>query len=169
MARVERAPLIASGIVLGAGLGGFADGILFHQVLQFHNMLSGPVPVVDLASAKVNMFWDGIFHASVWLMTGIGLVMLFRAGRRRDVPWSGRILSGAMLMGWGGFNLIEGVVDHLILGLHHVYEYTLHPLPADLAFLASGLLLIGTGWGLIFGVGARTAPRGEGIGAALGS
>src|SRR5688572_7254565 len=123
MARTERAPLIASGIVLGAGLGGFADGILFHQVLQFHNMLSAAVPVVDLASAKVNMFWDGIFHASVWLMTCIGLLMLFRAGRRRDVPWSGRILSGALAMGWGLFNLVEGAVDHLILGLHHVYEY----------------------------------------------
>lgn len=169
MARSERAPLIAAGIVLGAGLGGFADGILFHQVLQFHNMLSRAVPVVDLATAKVNMFWDGIFHAAVWLMTCIGLFMLFRAGRRREVPWSGRLLVGAMAMGWGLFNVVEGVVDHLILGLHHVYEYTLNPLPADMAFLASGLILIGIGWGLIHGVGARTAPRGEGVGAALGS
>lgn len=169
MPRPERGPLVASGLVLGAGLGGFADGILFHQVLQFHNMLSAAVPVVDLPSAKVNMFWDGIFHAAVWLMTCIGLVMLFRAGRRPDVPWSGRILSGAMAVGWGLFNLIEGAVNHLVLGLHHVYEYTPDPLPADLAFLASGAALIGLGWGLIRGIRAGAAPRRGGMGAALPS
>ena len=158
MPRPERGPLVASGLVLGAGLGGFADGILFHQVLQLHNMLSAVVPVVDLPSAKVNMFWDGIFHAAVWLMTCIGLAMLFRAGRRPEVAWSGRILSGGMALGWGLFNLIEGVANHMILGLHHVHEYTPDPLPADLAFLASGVLLAGLGWGLIRGVGAGAAP-----------
>jgi uncharacterized membrane protein len=161
MARPDRAPLVAAGLVLGAGLGGFADGIVFHQILQFHNMLSAAVPVVDLPSAKVNMFWDGIFHAAVWLMTCIGLGMLFRAGRRRDVPWSGRLLAGGLSLGWGLFNLVEGVVDHLVLGLHHVYEYTADPLPADLAFLASGAVLVGLGWGLMRG--AEAAPRGEGI------
>jgi uncharacterized membrane protein len=31
---------IASGILFGLGLGGFFDGIVLHQVLQWHHMLS---------------------------------------------------------------------------------------------------------------------------------
>ena len=36
-------PVVAAGIVLGAGLGGFFDGIVFHQILQVHNMLTGRI------------------------------------------------------------------------------------------------------------------------------
>jgi uncharacterized membrane protein len=146
---LKRNPLIASGLILGAGLGGFFDGILFHQILQFHNMLSGRIPVTDLVSAKVNMIWDGFFHAGVWALTCLGLYLLFRSGGRRDVPWSGRILLGSLSMGWGIFNLFEGIIDHGILGIHHVYEYTADHAPADMAFLASGALLMGAGWALI--------------------
>ncbi|MBA3481110.1 MAG: DUF2243 domain-containing protein, partial [Pirellulales bacterium] len=39
--QTDRRPLIAAATLLGIGLGGFVDGILFHQLLQFHNMLSG--------------------------------------------------------------------------------------------------------------------------------
>ena len=49
-------PLIASGILMGAGMGGFVDGIVFHQILQLHNMVSGWLPPSNLVDAKVNMF-----------------------------------------------------------------------------------------------------------------
>jgi uncharacterized membrane protein len=146
-------PLVSSGILLGAGMGGFVDGIVFHQILQLHNMLSAIIPPDNIVTAKVNMFWDGIFHAAVWIMTAVGLYLLFRAGRREEVPWSGRILLGAMLAGWGGFNTVEGVINHLVLEIHHVIEYTDRHLPADLAFLASGLLLLVIG-GLLIKTGA---------------
>jgi uncharacterized membrane protein len=139
------APLLSAGILLGAGLGGFVDGILFHQILQLHNMLSGRVPVVDLISAKVNMLWDGLFHAAVWLLTVLGLGQLFRAGERAGALWSRKLLIGSALLGWGLFNTLEGALDHLILGLHHVDEYTPNHLPADLSFEASGLALIAVG------------------------
>lgn len=86
-------------------------------------MLSNRIPPNDLVSAKVNMTWDGYFHAGVWIMTLIGIIQLFRAGQRADVPWSGKILFGAMISGWGLFNLVEGIIDHQILGIHHVMEY----------------------------------------------
>jgi uncharacterized membrane protein len=159
--RFKRGPLISSGILMGAGLGGFVDGILFHQILQTHNMLSGKIPVNDLISAKVNMVWDGFFHAAVWIITCIGLALLFRAGRRKDVPWSGRMFFGSLLIGWGVFNLAEGIIDHEILGIHHVYEYTLDHAPADLAFLAAGALLTAIGLTLIRKGSFRMAPRGE--------
>jgi uncharacterized membrane protein len=140
-------PLVAAGLLLGIGMGGFLDGIALHQIFQWHNMLSSVVPAVDLVSAKVNMFWDGLFHALTWVTTAIGLVTLFRAGRRTDVPWSGRVLAGAMLAGWGLFNFVEGLIDHQLLGLHHVRPGATE-LAWDLGFLASGVLFMFAGWSL---------------------
>jgi uncharacterized membrane protein len=149
MSRPSSGPLVAAGLLLGAGMGGFVDGIVFHQMLQTHNMLSARLPPNTLIDAKVNMFWDGVFHAAVWFMTLAGVVMLFRAGRDRRAPWSGRALAGGGLLGWGSFNLIEGVIDHEILGLHHVMEYAADHRPADLAFLAAGVLLCALGGWLV--------------------
>lgn len=50
------------------------------------------------------------------------------------------------MLGWGAFNLVEGVVDHEVLGLHHVLEDSATHLAADLAFLALGAVLIIAGW-----------------------
>lgn len=158
---LKRGPLISAGVLMGAGLGGFVDGIVFHQILQVHNMLSNRIPPNDLVSAKINMTWDGYFHAAVWIMTAVGLYLLFRAGQRRDVPWSGKILLGSLLAGFGLFNLVEGIIDHQILGVHHVMEYTDNKLPYDLAFLASGVILLLVGGALIRAGGKDTMPRGE--------
>ncbi len=142
---LHRMPLIAAGILLGAGLGGFVDGIVLHQILQWHNMLSNQLPPDNLINAKVNMYWDGVFHAAMWLVTAVGLRLLWAAGSRTDVPWSGRTFSGGLLLGWGLFNVVEGLIDHHLLQLHHVYEYTDQKLPWDLAFLgvSAGLLAVG--------------------------
>jgi uncharacterized membrane protein len=141
----NRKHLVTGGLLLGVGLGGFLDGILLHQILQWHNMLASQLPVTDLVSAKVNMFWDGLFHAFTWLTTLTGLVLLWRSGLRADVPGASRTLTGTMLGGWGLFNFVEGLIDHQLLGLHHV-----KPGPAqaawDYGFLAFGLLLMLTGW-----------------------
>src|SRR3954470_13826468 len=103
-------PLIAAGILLGVGMGGFVDGIVFHQLFQTHNMLSAKLPPDTLINAKVNMVWDGIFHALTWTMTAFAVALLWNAGKKRDVPWSGRTFSGALISGWGLFNLVEGVI-----------------------------------------------------------
>src|SRR3954468_3630783 len=136
------AALVSAGIFLGAGLGGFIDGILLHQILQWHNMLSSVRPPVDLVAMKYNMLWDGLFHAFTWIMVLVGLWRLWAVGRGLDVPWSTRTFVGSLTMGWGLFNFIEGLIDHQILGIHHV-----HPGPGqlgwDLGFLAFGLVQIG--------------------------
>jgi uncharacterized membrane protein len=132
MNALQRAPVIAP------GLGGFVDGIVFHQILQWHGMLSSRIPPDTVAAIKVNMVWDGWFHAAVWLMTVFGLTWLWRSARRADVAWSGRSLVGALLCGWGLFNLIEGVINHHLLGLHHVHEYLEQPLILDVTLLVSG-------------------------------
>jgi uncharacterized membrane protein len=152
-------PLVGAGLVLGIGLGGFVDGILLHQILQWHNMLSSVTPPTDLVAMKYNMVWDGLFHALTWTMCAIGLVLLFRAGRRADVPWSGRLLVGSLLGGWGLFNAIEGVLDHLVLGLHHV-----HPGENQLAWDMGFVVLGGGGLMLLGYLVGRTGRSAEGPG-----
>lgn len=134
-------PLITSGIFLGIGLGGFVDGIVFHQLLQTHNMLSAKKPKDSIANIEINMFWDGLFHSLTWTMTVIGLILLWRAGARRDVPWVGKTLVGAIFLGWGLFNFVEGIIDHHILHIHHVME-RFGVSAYDYAFLASGVIFI---------------------------
>jgi uncharacterized membrane protein len=145
VAELSARPALAGALTLGIGLGGFFDGIVFHQILQIHNMLSGWLPVTDLVSAKANMVWDGLFHAAVWLITLAGVGLVWRAARRRDVDFSPRVLVGGFLMGWGLFNLVEGVIDHQILGVHHVME-RLGPSVWDYAFLGWGAVMLAAGW-----------------------
>ena len=153
---LTKQPLIAAGTLLGMGMGGFVDGILFHQLLQTHNMLSakypktGVDPQTAVVNIEINMFWDGMFHAFTWIITAVGLALLWGVVLRRDVPLSTRTLLGSLALGWGLFNLVEGVINHHLLHLHHVVESDGH-LVFDLAFLGSGLVLIVLGWVLIRG------------------
>jgi uncharacterized membrane protein len=132
-------------MMLGAGLGGFVDGILLHQILQWHHLLtSAGFPPDTVDNFRVNTLADGLFHAGTWAFTAIGLLLLWQALGRRKVPWSSSTLLGGLLLGWGTFNLVEGIIDHQILGIHHVNE-TAPPaqwIYWDLGFLAFGLLLV---------------------------
>jgi uncharacterized membrane protein len=133
----------APGILLGIGLGGFVDGIVLHQILQWHHMLTdqGDYPATTVAGLETNTLWDGVFHAATWVAVAAGIWILWR--RTTDWRWaiSGRALIGWMLVGWGLFNLVEGVVNHQILGIHHVRENG-NELAWDLAFLAFGAVLV---------------------------
>jgi uncharacterized membrane protein len=153
---VHARPLLSASLAIGIGMGGFVDGILFHQILQFHNMLSARIPNTDYVGAKVNMVWDGVFHAGVWAITAAGILLLWRAGRTAQADLSGRLLAGGALIGWGLFNLVEGVIDHHLLQLHHVYE----PLGLsmwDYAFLLWGAAMVLGGWALARRATARAS------------
>jgi uncharacterized membrane protein len=138
----------APGILLGIGLGGFVDGIVLHQILQWHHMLTseGSFPPTNVHDLETNTLWDGLFHAATWVAVAVGIYILWR----RTTTWrwaiSGRAFFGWMLVGWGLFNLAEGVVDHQILGIHHVRDDLGGPLSWDLGFLAFGALLLVGGW-----------------------
>ncbi len=140
-----RASLAPAGIVLGVGMGGFLDGIVLHQILQVHNMVSAQVPPDTMANMRQGMVADGLFHVVTWLATLVGIALLWRAlNRRSDVTPSGTAVAGYLLAGWGWFNLVEGIVNHHILGLHHVIE-RLGVSAWDWLFLASGVVLIAIG------------------------
>ncbi len=137
--------------MLGVGLGGFVDGIILHQLLQWHNMLSSSgsdrigVPTyqpTSLSGLQMNVVWDGVFHVATWLFVLTGLWVLYsRMTSSRGSVWSSHVLWGWVLVGWGVFNLVEGVVDHHVLAIHHVKAGP-NQFWWDLGFLALGALLI---------------------------
>ena len=127
-----------SGILLGIALGGFLDGILLHQIIHWHNMGSAVVPPTTVATLKQNMAWDGVFHLVVWTCTLIGVYWL-HADARRAAPLPGPSrFTGLLLLGWGLFNLVEGLIDHHLLGLHHVRDLPHHVPAYDWLFLLVG-------------------------------
>ena len=161
----------SAGILLGLGLGGFFDGIVLHQLLQWHHMMtSAGFPADSVRNLEINTLFDGIFHASTYLFVLAGLVVLWRHASRGHVQWSTRLLVGSVLMGFGLFNLVEGVTNHHALGLHHVNETVPREqwIYWDLGFLAWGALMLVGGWLLkrsgrrrTAGVATREAARGR--------
>jgi uncharacterized membrane protein len=135
---------------MGLGLGGFLDGIVLHQILQWHHMLTdtGNHPAGTAAGLEDNTLADGFFHLATWVFVATAMLLTLRAWQRRDLapPW--RAHFGMLLAGWGFFNLLEGLVDHQLLGIHHVRDDLGAPLGWDLAFLAFGALLIAVGLAL---------------------
>jgi uncharacterized membrane protein len=148
---MNRKPLIAAGTLMGIGMGGFVDGILFHQILQLHSMLSAKLPQDTVVNIKISMVWDGLFHALTWFSTAISIGLLWHAGKRPEVPWSGLTFFGSLFLGWGIFNLVEGITDHYILGIHHVVErmglsiYDHLLLGSGIFFMMTGLAFIRSG------------------------
>jgi uncharacterized membrane protein len=65
-----------------------------------------------------------------------------------------RAYFGLLLAGWGIFNVVEGLIDHEILGIHQVRDDLGGPIGWDLGFLAFGVVLIVVGFGL-----ARSGAR----------
>ncbi len=152
---------ISAGILFGMGLGGFFDGIVLHQLLQWHHMLtSAGYPPDSVRNLQINTLWDGLFHAGTYIFVALGLVILWRASRRAHVRWSGKLLPGSMLMGFGLFNLVEGVINHQLLGIHHVNETVPREqwIYWDLAFLVWGAAMLIGGWFLLR-AGQRDTPR----------
>lgn len=139
-------PLLTTAVILGIGIGGFIDGIVLHQILQWHEMLSAKLPPATYVAKSVNMFWDGIFHAFTLLVTVVGIVQLWTLLYRKDIDRSGYLFSGGILMGWGIFNIIEGVIDHHLLKLHNVREVTDNPEAWNVGFLALSVILLIAGF-----------------------
>ncbi|MCO6430473.1 MAG: DUF2243 domain-containing protein [Deltaproteobacteria bacterium] len=150
--------ILTAGVVIGVGIIGFFDGILFHQILQIHNMLSAVHYPDTLVNAEINMFWDGLFHAFTWTTTLVGLALLWRGFLREAVIPSTKAFVGSILFGGGLFNLIEGLIDHHILHVHHVVE-RLGQSVWDYAFLASGVVFMAVGWRMMYGIQERIPVR----------
>jgi uncharacterized membrane protein len=161
---VRKTTALTGGLVLGLGLGGFIDGIALHQIAQWHNMASAVLPPTTMDAMMQNMRWDGFFHLATLILTIVGVVLLWREGRERTAPTTLRVLFGQMILGWGIFNLVEGVIDHHLLDLHHVRDLPMHVPAYDWIFLAvGGVLFIAIGWAMSRPPSARAADEHAGL------
>ena len=99
-------------------------------------------PSASVPDLEDNTVVDGLFHAITWLCCVVGIALLWRALNGFRDRLSARPFVGLLLAGWGLFNLVEGVVDHHVLTIHHVRDDVAEPLPWDIGFLALGLILL---------------------------
>jgi uncharacterized membrane protein len=144
-------PLIRAGLVLGMGFGGLADGIILHQILGWHHLVCYSLDCrpISVEQLQIENTQDGFFHLGLWLVLLVGTAMLFHAARHSGPAWSGRVLLGSMLSGCGLFNFVEGLVNHQILGIHHVLPGDPHQTLFDMLYLGNGLMFFIIGMRLI--------------------
>jgi uncharacterized membrane protein len=149
--RTERPPSTRSRVllpaaVLGLGLGAFADGIVLHQVLQWHHLVSAREPSDSVAGLELNTLADGLFHVAAWAVVAGALAWLWtRRGELPGVP--GRALVGAALVGWGTFHVVDQVLFHLLLEAHHIRPGE-HEQLYDWGYTALGVLMVAAGLAL---------------------
>lgn len=143
-------PSIAPALLLGLGLGGFIDGIVLHEILQWHHMVShvDEYPTDTVAGLEVNVLADGFFHVGTWILVWVGTLLTVVAWRKGRLAPTWSFHFGLLLAGWGIFNVVEGLINHQILGIHHVRDDLGAPLSWDIGFLIFGVLLITGGWAL---------------------
>lgn len=123
-----------AGGVLGFALGGFFDGILLHQVLQWHHFLS-LVPGEALQDIRVQILWDGLFHVAVYAVAAVGLALLWRARGGFAVSGADRRLLAAALLGFAAWQAVDIVVFHWIVGIHRIRVDVPNPLAWDVGWL----------------------------------
>ena len=123
MAQAKTSPRLRwSGYLLGFALGGFFDGILLHQILQWHHLLSA----IGNEDVRFQVAADGYFHALMYVIAAIGLWMLVNA------RGSSRLLLACLLIGFGVWHVVDGVLSHWLLGIHRIRMDSGNPLFWDL-------------------------------------
>ncbi|WP_110693852.1 DUF2243 domain-containing protein [Salinicola halophyticus] len=139
------ATLLAA-VLLGIGVMAALDEIIFHQLLAWHHFVETDSSALALAS-------DGLLHTLelVLLVSGAALMLRLHETGQHAAGYRG----AGFLLGMGGFQLFDGIVDHKILGLHQV-RYVDNLLIYDIGWNAAGLLLLAIGYWLL-----RRARHGE--------
>jgi uncharacterized membrane protein len=107
-------PSLITGLLLGIGIAGFIDEALFHQLLQWHNFYWNTSPHGRIVS-------DGLFHIGSTLVLLWGTLRLWQHRADHGATRSRAVLAG-ILLGAGGFNAYDGIVQHMILHFHLVNE-----------------------------------------------
>ncbi|MBT2248032.1 DUF2243 domain-containing protein [Arthrobacter sp. BHU FT2] len=141
-------PAAGPAFVFGLGVGGFVDGIVLHQLLQWHHMLSHTEAgsTTTVPGLELNTLADGVFHSAMWVLVVAAAWLAVRARRQQRLAAGWRFHTGLVLAGWGVFNIAEGLVNHQLLGIHHVRDDLGGPLSWDLGFLGVSAALAVAGF-----------------------
>lgn len=105
------------------------------------------------------MCWGTAYSTQpTYIFIVAGLAILWRESRRRHIRWSRKLLTGTLLIGFGAFNVIEGLIDHQLLGIHHANETVAREywIYWDAGFLLWGAAMVIVGWWLLRRGGAET-------------
>ena len=140
---------VLAGVLIGVGVAAFLDETVFHQLLHWHHFYDGSTLEAGLVS-------DGLFHAGGWIAIVVGL-FLFADLQRRRVTVPKRVWAGGLL-GWGLFQVYDGLFQHKVLGLHQI-RYAVNLLPYDLAWNLAGALGAVIGAVLLTGRARSVGPR----------
>ena len=141
-----RRRLLLSGGTIGFGLGAIVDVVLFHLIFQTHHLLSGVYDPYSLDGLRTNVMFDGLFTLGMLAVSGVGFALLWRLVNGTERRFSTTYLVGAIVVGAGAFNVVDGVVSHYVLDLHNVVHGTEawnpHWLVVSVLMLALGLGLL---------------------------
>ncbi|MDQ0729131.1 DUF2243 domain-containing protein [Microbacterium sp. W4I20] len=122
-------------VLLGVGTMAAIDEIVFHQLLQWHHFF-------DPARGDLGIVSDGLLHAGELLALGTGFFLLLDARRRGD--FTRPVAASGYLVGLGGFQLFDGIIDHKVLQIHQI-RYWVDLLPYDIIWNGAGAVLLLTG------------------------
>ncbi|GAA3155191.1 hypothetical protein GCM10010466_52690 [Planomonospora alba] len=128
-------PSLLSAALIGIGVMAAVDELVFHQLLAWHHFY-------DRATLRVGLLSDGLLHAAELVAVVGGFFWLSDLRRRAALVPSAAW--GGFLLGAGGFQLFDGLVDHKVLRVHQI-RYGVDLLPYDLAWNLSGALLLACG------------------------
>lgn len=122
-------------ILLGVAMGGFLDGILLHQILQWHHLLSA-LAEGHFKDLRVQILADGLFHMLLYIVLAIGLLLLWQS------PKSSRShITCYFLIGFGIWHILDGLLSHWLFGIHRIRPQSDSPLFWDLLFfIALGVI-----------------------------
>ncbi|WP_433128834.1 DUF2243 domain-containing protein [Micromonospora sp. CA-240977] len=143
-----RSSALAGGVI-GIAIMAAVDEIVFHQLLAWHHFYDRSTPSVALLS-------DGLLHAAE-VIALVGGFFWFADLRRRHIL-SARLAWGGFLVGAGGFQLFDGLVDHKVLRLHQI-RYGVHLVPYDVVWNVAGAALLLAGVLLIWRARSRDGRR----------
>ena len=88
-------------------------------------------------TVELNVVADGFFHVVTWLLVMAGSIMTLVSWRQRRLAPTWSFHFGLLVAGWGFFNVVEGLIDHQLLGVHHVRDDLGAPLSWDIGFSCS--------------------------------
>ncbi|QAS54617.1 DUF2243 domain-containing protein [Halobacillus litoralis] len=138
-----------SSILFGIGLAAFIDETVFHQLLRWHHFY-------DQSTTDVGLISDGLFHAFSWFAT-IGGLFLLADLRRRSALWMKKWWGG-LLLGAGGFQFYDGIIQHKLMRLHQI-RYVENVIVYDLVWNGLAVIMIIIGMILVFPVKRKVAKE----------
>ncbi|MBG0822431.1 DUF2243 domain-containing protein [Planomonospora sp. ID91781] len=140
-------PSLLSAALIGVGVMAAVDEVVFHQLLAWHHFY-------DRATPQVGLLSDGLLHAAELVAVVGGFFWLSDLRRRAllvaPAAW------GGFLMGAGGFQLFDGLVDHKVLRVHQI-RYGVDLGPYDLVWNLAAVLLLACGAALALRARRRRA------------